>query len=394
LSLDTLSLYIHLPFCQRKCAYCDFNSYAGLDHLFIPYVRALVAEIAIAGQRWHHPPVETVYLGGGTPTLLSPDLLGDILVACRQTFAVHPDAEITCEANPGTVDRQRFADLRCLGVNRLSLGVQSFEDDELRLLGRVHTVEEAEAAFHAARAVGFANINLDLIFGLPRQRRGTWRRTLCRAIALAPEHLSLYALSIEEGTPLAREVAEGHVPPPDDDLAADFYLIASDELAGAGYVHYEISNWARNEVDEPGGAGVSPGFSCRHNLTYWHNGSYLGFGAGAHSSLDGRRWWNVRVPAEYIERLEKVQCPVAGSEKIDEPLVMAEAMMLGLRLVQEGVPYDAFERRFGHSLLHMYGGEIAALEAAGLLERLPDRIRISKRGRLLGNQVFVRFLPS
>ena len=393
MSFDLLSLYIHIPFCQRKCAYCDFNSYAGLESLFVPYVRVLAEEIATTSQRLHRPTVKTIYLGGGTPTLLPPDLLGDILAACRRAFAVRPDAEITCEANPGTVDRQRFAELRRLGVNRLSLGVQSFDDGELRLLGRIHTVEEVEAAFRAARAAGFTNVNFDLIFGLPGQRLETWRRTLDRALALAPEHLSLYALSVEEGTLLARWVAKGRVPPPDDDLAADLYLLACDLLADAGYVHYEISNWARGDVEEPGGMGASPTLSCRHNLTYWRNEPYLGFGAGAHSSLDGRRWWNVCSPAEYIERLKKGQSPIAGSEEIDEPLAMGETMMLGLRLVQEGVPFAAFEHRFGRSLLDVYGEEVATLEQAGLLECLPDRVRLTRRGWLLGNQVFQQFLP-
>ena len=193
---------------------------------------------------------------------------------------------------------------------------------------------------------------------------------------------------------LARRVAEGSIPPLDDDLAADLYLLACDLLAGAGYVHYEISNWARGDVEEPGGVGASPTFSCRHNLTYWRNEPYLGFGAGAHSSLGGQRWWNVRSPAEYIERLEKGRSPVAGSEEIDEPLAMGETMMLGLRLVREGVAFAAFVSRFDRSLLDVYGEEIAALEEADLLERLPDRVRLTKRGWLLGNQVFGRFLPS
>ena len=379
-----LSLYIHIPFCPRKCLYCDFNSYAGLEHLFAPYVRALTEEIAAAGQQRQRPPVKTIYLGGGTPTLLPPDLLADILAACRRAFAVQADAEITCEANPGTVDQQRFADLRRLGANRLSLGVQSFDDGELRFLGRIHTAAEAEAAFHSARAAGFANVNLDLIFGLPGQRTETWQRTLDQALALAPEHLSLYGLSVEEGTPLAQRVAEGRVPPPDDDLGADLYLLACDLLADAGYMHYEISNWAKQ----------SPDIACRHNLTYWRNQPYLGFGAGAHSSRGGQRWWNVCSPAEYVERLERNQSPIEGSEEINDALGRGETMMLGLRLVQEGVEFAAFERRFGRPLLDVYGQEIAALEQVGLLQRLPERVRLTRRGRLLGNQVFAQFLPS
>jgi len=391
LSLDRLGLYVHVPFCQRKCAYCDFNSYGGLEHLFTAYVRAMVTEITAAGRRGPLPRVETIYLGGGTPTLLPPSLLGEILDACYRSFDVAPDAEITCEANPGLLDRKRCDSLIEMGVTRLSLGVQSFDDGELRLLGRIHTAEQAEGAFRNARAAGLANIGMDLLYGLPDQRVATWQASLQRAIELRPEHLSLYSLTLESGTPLARQVSAGQVQPPDDDLAADLYLEACDRLPAAGYVHYEISNWAQGILCS---GRDHPSLACQHNLLYWRNGHYLGFGAGAHSSLEGCRWWNVSEPAEYIRRTGAELSPVAGREHIDERLAMGETMMLGLRLVREGIADVAFERRFGHSLLGTFGREIADLERLGLLEREPDLVRLSTQGLLLGNQAFAQFLPS
>ncbi len=382
--MPSLGLYIHVPFCERKCPYCDFNTYAGLQRLYAPYARALAREITLAGEALSHPPARTVFLGGGTPTVLPTELLGEILEAVRRAFALLPDAEITAEANPGTVDRARFAGLRALGVNRLSMGAQSFHDDELRFLGRIHSAEDVERAFAAARAAGFDNVNLDLIYGLPGQPVDKWRRTLAQAVALGPEHISCYALTVEAGTPLACWVEEGRVPPPDDDLAADLYEEAEASLAAAGYEHYEISNWARQaEAD----------YRAQHNLIYWRNEPYLGFGAGAHSSLGGRRWWNVRAPEAYIRRLESGERVNEGEETIDETLAMGETMMLGLRLVQEGVSREGFAKRHGRDLEEVYADELQELERWGLIERSRARVRLTRRGRLLGNQVFRRFLP-
>ncbi|HUW14304.1 MAG TPA: radical SAM family heme chaperone HemW [Anaerolineae bacterium] len=391
MSLDRLGIYVHIPFCRRKCAYCDFNSYAGLDHLFTAYTKALVTEITAAGMLGGYPRVDSIYLGGGTPTVLPPSLLGEILSACGRSFNVSPDAEVTCEANPGLLDRKRSDSLLTIGVNRLSLGVQSFDDAELRLLGRIHTARQAEQALRSARDAGFTNISMDLLFGLPGQGATTWPTSLQRAIELGPEHLSLYSLAVENGTSLARQVAAGQVQPPDEDVAADLYLHACDRLRAAGYVHYEISNWAQGV---PASDHDPPSMACRHNLLYWRNGTYLGFGAGAHSSLAGRRWWNVSAPDEYIRRAEAERSLEAGSEEIDERLAMGETMMLGLRLLREGVADTTFEERYDRSLVSMFGQEIADLEKVGLLDRLPDRVRLSARGRLLGNQAFAQFLPS
>jgi oxygen-independent coproporphyrinogen-3 oxidase len=406
---SSLALYLHIPFCAVRCGYCDFNTCAGLEGLFERYTAALIQEIRGAGVARGRPAVCSIFIGGGTPTVLPPALLAAALDACCEAFDVDRDAEITSEANPGTVDQAHFAALRRMGVNRLSMGVQSFDDAELRWLGRIHNAAEAEAAFRAARAAGFANINLDFIFGLPGQDPATWARTLARAIDLAPEHLSLYSLTVEPGTPLAEQVTRGLAAEPDDDLSADLYLAAGEMLAAGGYEQYEISNWARlsRGAEEPrsGGAPLHPctpaplpsgqslGYQCKHNLVYWRNEPYLGFGAGAHSFERQRRWWNVRPVPEYIRRVEAGQVPEREGEAIDRRLAMGETMMLGLRLVQEGVEDARFRARFGVGLEDAFDAEIAGLVRRGLLERLPDRVRLTPEGRLLGNQVFAEFLP-
>ncbi len=383
--MDTVSLYIHIPFCRVKCAYCDFNSYPGLDHLFEEYVRALQEEMRWLSQR-RSLRVNTIYLGGGTPTVLPLALLSEVLDACREHFVPAGEIELTVEANPGTVDSVYLAGLLEIGVNRLSLGVQSFHDGELRLLGRIHTAAQAVETYRLARQTGFGNVNLDLIYGLPRQTLSNWQTTLQQAINLRPDHLSLYCLSVEEGTPLEQRIAQRALPGPDPDLAAEMYILAEKALNRAGYVHYEISNWAR------------PGYRCRHNLTYWHNQPYLGLGAGAHSYFDQKRWHNVLSPVKYITRLEsdrETSFPpgVEEVEEIDEALEMAETVILGLRLVQEGVRLADFEARFGRGLVAVYGREIEEMEQAKLLAVNGERVRLTARGRLLGNEVFQRFLP-
>ncbi len=386
----SVSLYIHIPFCRAKCAYCSFNSYQGLEHLKTPYVQALVKEI----EGYSEPDklkAITIYFGGGTPSLLSLEQLAQVLVASNRAFKIEKGSEITLEANPGTIDLPYLKGLQKLGVNRLSLGVQSLDDRMLCLLGRIHSAREALEAYGAARQAGFSNINLDLIYSLPTQTLVQWEDTLRRAILFGPDHLSLYPLTLGEGTPLALRVARGGLPFPDEDVAADMYILAEEMLDAAGYQHYEISNWAK----------VLPGCSCgelgylasRHNLTYWRNDPYLGFGAGAHSYFGAQRYWNVLSPAEYIARLEKSHSPQAGVEEIGEALEMAETMIMGLRLL-EGVDKRNFRRRFGQDLLEIHGEEIEELIELGLMEMEGERVKLTPRGRLLGNEVFQRFLPS
>ena len=371
------AIYVHIPFCRTRCAYCDFNTYVGLEALLPAYVEALCAEIAAA------PAVRagTLYFGGGTPSLLRPEQAGAVLETARPALGLPPDVEVTLEANPGTVDGEKLRHLRRLGVSRLSLGVQSARDDELRLLGRRHRWADVLQAVQAARTAGFDNLNLDLIYGLPGQRLEQWQHTLQAALALAPEHLSLYALTVEPKTALAARIAAGELPPPDEDHAAAMYEWSQRALAAAGFLQYEISNWARDSS-----------FVCRHNLTYWRNEPYLGFGAGAASWWGGRRWSNTSHPAAYIEQVGEGGSAVDDEEAISRPLEMGETMMMGLRLV-EGVSEERFRSRFGQGLVDVFGAELRLLSGLGLLEWDGRAARLTPRGRLLGNQVFQHFLP-
>jgi oxygen-independent coproporphyrinogen-3 oxidase len=373
-----LGLYIHIPFCQAKCTYCDFNSYAGLETLFEKYTAALAQEMELAGPAR----VKTIYIGGGTPTVLPLSHLARILDGARHAFAVDGRAEITMEANPGTVDTDTLGRLRALGVNRLSLGVQSFHDGELRLLGRIHSAAEATEALRSAKQAGFESINIDLLFGLPRQALASWQASLECVLELQPDHLSLYALTVEEGTPLALAIAQGELPAPDPDLAADMYELAQDTLSAAGFVHYEISNWAR-----------IPSNQCQHNLIYWRNEPYLGVGAGAHSWLNGWRWSNTASPEEYVSEVRAGKRPLAAEESISRTLEIGETMIMGLRLLEEGVTFERFRGRFGKDLELQFASELADLVHLGLIRTDVIRVRLSKQGRLLGNQAFLRFLP-
>ncbi|MBN1890890.1 MAG: radical SAM family heme chaperone HemW [Thermoflexales bacterium] len=386
------SLYIHIPFCQARCSYCDFNIYAGMRTLYEPYVKAVCGEIEQAGTRLGYPRVSTLYFGGGTPSLLELALLERLVTACRAVFELDSEAEISLEANPGSLDTSWLAGLRELGVTRLSLGVQSAQADELALLRRGHSFADAIQSIQATRQAGFDNLNVDLIYGLPGQSLATWQDSLERTLLLEPEHLSLYGLSIEERTTLALWVRRGRIPLPDDDLAADMVLWADERLAQAAYARYEISNWARRDqaTRRP---GDHPRFMCRHNLTYWRNLPYLGFGAGAHSSFGGRRFWNVAHPRRYVERLSSGQSPQDGEEIITPKIEMAETVFLGLRLT-EGISRASFLERFGLELDHCYGQVIERNWQAGLLEADERGIRLTRQGWLLGNRVFADFLPT
>ena len=383
--LETASLYLHIPFCHTRCYYCDFNTYAGMLPLREPYVRALHTEIALAGKLAQHADgrvrrSRTLFFGGGTPSLLTVEQVTRLLHACREAFTVDEDAEITLEANPGTLNRKQLAGLRTAGINRLSLGSQSFDAELLKTLGRIHTPEEITQALHYARAAGFTSINLDFMFGLPGQTMRHWQETLDQALALHPEHLSLYSLIIEEGTPFYTWTEEGRIIPGDEDLCADMYEYADERLQGEGYINYEISNWAL------------PGHASRHNLTYWQNLPYLGMGAGAHSFFADKRFSNERDPQAYIQTLKKRQLPIVESETIERLQQMSETAFLGLRTAQ-GLHLPTFEERFAESFASFVGNRLRIVEEAGLLEQADGWVRLSKHGRLLGNEVFMRLLP-
>ncbi len=341
----------------------------------------------------------TLYFGGGTPALLAPADVARLIAAARRWLALTPDAEITLEANPGPLDASRLAALRQAGVNRLSLGVQSAHPAELAVLGRGHSWEDVARAARQARAGGWDNLSLDLIFGLPGQTLAQWRHTLDAVLALEPEHLSLYGLTLEPGTPLAQAVASGAHPAPDPDLAADMYLAASEDLHNAGFWQYEISNWARGAHSAlevwalpPAGETERIGPVSRHNLAYWRNTAWLGVGAGSHSWWGGSRWHNVCHPRDYIAALAAERSPIAESEVISTALERGETMMMGLRLA-EGVNAARFEVRFGVALAATYAEALNRWQAAGLLVWDGARARLHRRGRLLGNQVFGDFLP-
>ncbi|MDA1258374.1 MAG: radical SAM family heme chaperone HemW [Chloroflexi bacterium] len=403
--LSGLSLYVHIPFCETKCHYCDFNTYAGIESLIPGYVDALQTEIHAWGDGLGRPTVSTIFFGGGTPSYVPVAGIEAICTAIWKAFDVDPDAEVTLESNPGDFSRRELTQYLSAGFNRLSIGVQSLDDGLLTSLSRRHDADTAIAAYNSARDAGFDNVNLDLMFGLPGQTDGQWRSTLERAIDLRPEHLSLYALTLEPGTPLEAAVRRGEADEPDPDLAAEMYLHAEDALKSAGFDHYEISNWSL------------PNRESRHNLAYWLNRPYLGVGPGAHSYLPdrlgaprtghhgGRRFAALRSPRRYVEILNGPLPPgdpvvaLASVELIEsvEPVTyateLADTMMMGLRL-SRGVRADEFRDRFSATLSEAFGPLTADMIEAGLLVSDEDGIRLSDHGRLLGNEVFERFVTA
>ncbi|MDH5506361.1 MAG: radical SAM family heme chaperone HemW [Anaerolineae bacterium] len=396
LTMSPFSLYLHIPFCKHRCGYCDFNTYAGQEDLIAGYCRALQSEIAMLAQAaGRRLPVHTIFFGGGTPSLLPAALLDEIFNAVHQAFEVSAHAEITLEANPGTVSRAYFQDLRRMGVNRLSMGVQSANAGELRLLERQHGYGDALHAYKWARQAGFDNISVDLIFGLPYQSLAAWQHNLDLALRLHPEHISLYALTVEHGTPLHKWVNRGLLPMPDPDLAADMYEFTMQQLGASGYQHYEISNWARRRGD---GALLS----SSHNLQYWRNQPYIGVGAGAHGLLEGMRIANVLAPAAYIQRCREAPprpfpktAATVNAKTLSKHTQMQETMLMGLRLIEEGVSRAQFESRYGEDMQQVFAGEIEPLRARGLLEWAgpqDDILRLTPGARILGNQVFMHFV--
>ena len=362
-------LYLHIPFCKHKCGYCDFNAYAGMDRLMPDYVDALERELAFARERYSFQELDTVYLGGGTPSLLPADLISRLLAFVRGAFNVAPDAEVTIEANPASTDEARVASWLEGGVNRLSLGVQGFDPRALAVLERKTDGAQATRAFSLARTMGVSNISIDLIYAVPFQSRESWLDTLRRAIALQPDHVSTYCLSFEEGTLLHRRRAEGRVPEVETDLQWDQLDAACTELESAGFRRYEVSNWAHS------------GFESRHNQAYWRCRPVYGAGAGAHSyATDGAaawRWWNVARPREYIAAMPS---PRADGEELDARKAAAESLMLGLRTVAGAAVPPGFDVELGR------------LEHAGLVRRIDGRVVPTRRGLDLHNQIALAVL--
>ena len=390
-ALNHLALYLHIPFCSAKCGYCDFNSYEHLDHLVPEYTPALINEIDLWAAATKQHTITSIFFGGGTPSLTSIEDLKAIISKIRERFSIDTNAEWTLEANPSELTEEHLIGMRALGINRLSIGVQSMHADELQLLDRQHSAERVVEAVTMARTAGFENLNLDLIFGLIGHSEARWHSTLEQVLELEPEHLSCYALSVEPETALYYQVQKGLLPEPDQDIAAAQYEWTRSKLSDAGYEHYEISNWCQ------------PDRQCRHNLAYWQGASYLGMGAGAHSFFIGQRFANVDAPNRYVDAVNataverathgrSTMYQIAGGETIDETTRRADFAILNLRLL-DGIDESAFSSRFNTTLDTEFGAALQRHESIGLIERVGGRTRLTERGLLLANEVFVDLLP-
>lgn len=396
------SIYLHIPFCRHRCTYCDFNTYSGLEDVIPDYIRALCADISIVGADSERSlPAHTLFFGGGTPSIIPINELEAVFEALAGAFELHDGIEVTLEANPERLSIEYLRGLKSLGVNRISLGVQSANSEDLRLLGRYHDFQQAANSVGLIRKVGFENLSIDLIFGLPNETMHSWQRSLEISLRLSPEHISLYALTLEQGTPLAGWVAKVLLNDPDQDLVAEMYDWAAGKLDANGYHQYEISNWAS-------GDDATDFYACAHNLQYWRNLPYLGLGAGAHGYAGGIRTANELFPGKYVQQLlakdlslvhHDLAFPLTPttvtSHSINREEEMSETMIMGLRLTREGVSRVSFQDRFGTQIEEVFGPEIEDLIDLGLLEwnqADEERLLLTPRGRILGNQVFVRFI--
>ncbi|MBI5886863.1 MAG: radical SAM family heme chaperone HemW [Deltaproteobacteria bacterium] len=382
-----IGVYVHIPFCVSRCPYCDFNSSASGSPPEDEYVSALVAELsALVQQEGLSRPLASIYIGGGTPSLFSAKGIGAIIHAIKEAMTPVPSIEITIEVNPDSASLDKLKGYRDAGVNRLSIGIQSFDDKILKTLGRPHTAAQAAAAMDAGYKAGFTNIGADLIFGANGQRLEDWLGDVQTLIRLKPEHVSIYGLTVEEGTPYARLYKEARLLKTPQDEEAEMYSSAIALLKEAGWIHYEISNLAR------------PGFQSVHNRAYWRGRDYIGLGAGAHSYLSypahpgwGRRWWNVAAPDEYMKAASSGNGAIADSETLDREKALTEAVMLGLRDLETGITAATFQRRFGLPLKEALPAW-AGLANDGFIEEYANGLRLSFRGALIANDLFLRLL--
>ncbi len=377
--MKPLGLYIHIPFCQRKCYYCDFNSFSGKEQLIEAYMSALTQELGLYAGSLRDYEVQSVFIGGGTPSLVSGDLIALFLETTKNKLTVAEEAEITIEVNPGTLTASKLKIYHECGVNRLSFGLQACQDHLLRALGRIHNYKDFLKNLTLAREIGFSNINVDLMFALPNQQSQEWRESLEAMVKLEIPHISAYSLIWEEGTPFADWQHSGRLAPLDEELELDMYHGAIQYLKEAGYEHYEISNFAR------------PSHRCLHNQIYWRNQPYLGLGAGSHSYLNGKRFSNALEIEGYLKYIKEGRRPVIESIDISFKDEISETMFLGLRMM-EGISIEAFQRRFGISPITLYGDTLKALKDQGLVEINSKRLYLTAKGIDLSNQVFQKLL--
>lgn len=381
-------VYVHIPFCAHICPYCDFNTYAGISQLIPDYVTAVVREISRQGAEFAGRRATSLFFGGGTPSQLSGTQVGQIITAAREHFDFMPNAEITIETNPNDLSEAYCSTLLDAGVNRLSIGAQTLDRRGLRTLGRQHEAASTLSSLADAHRAGFRNVSLDFIYGWPGQSAERWKNDLAQILAgaeggVTPQHLSLYSLIVEPGTPMADAVARGILTPIDDDTTADFAEIAQETLTQAGWLHYEIANWA-----------CAPAFVSRHNAIYWRNGDYAGIGAGAHGHADHQRVMNQPSPQRYITTLAGDGNPRTNVEVIAAETAIGETMMLGLRLLTTGVNREAFVLRHGVDLDDLFAEQIARMQSQGLIVDDGNAIRLTERGAMLANAVAAEFLPS
>lgn len=386
-------IYIHIPFCERKCTYCNFNTTDFSNDLAGRYIEAVTSEIVFWGENPRLPSgelkqVDTIYFGGGTPSLIDAELLAEVMVACRAAFDVASNSEVTIEVNPATLSRKKVDQWLSAGINRASVGVQSFIDEELASLGRTHTADDARRTIDVLRESGFENISLDLIAGLPGQSLTDWESNLCEALEIRPEHLSLYMLDLKEGTQLLAQLKRGLRPEVDDDLAAEMYRMISAATQAASYDHYEISNFAR--VEREGPDGISR-FRSKHNCKYWTGAPFYGIGCGAHSYDRTARWFNVLKTETYIDRITNGGDAIAERYELSEADRAADALFMGLRL-KEGISLAAFRSEYGVDVIERFGEELPRLADAGLIALAGGHLALTPAGRLLSNEVFVSFV--
>lgn len=406
--MSRAGIYIHIPFCRTRCSYCDFATGQYESGLSARYVRALAREISIfaaertrAGGRQDQadesragendtrsvfapddetPRADTIYFGGGTPSLLTPAQVAHLIEVVRENFSVEPDAEVTMEMNPGTVTKEAAEGFLAAGVNRASFGLQTFDDAQLRRLGRTHTAEDARRTLSTLRAAGFTNVSFDLIAGLPGQSLAQWSRNMGEALQLRPEHLSLYLLEVHEGTPLADQLRRGFWRQPDPDTAAEMYELMLERTASAGYEHYEISNFCL------------AGYESRHNLKYWIGVPYYGFGNSAHSYDGGNaRWSNERDTLRYVEMIEQRGSAIIETTNLTARDREAESLFLGLRLMR-GVDLRKHRAQFGADVRASHADDLARFSDAGLIEVDDERLRLTSAGALMSNEVFAAFV--